>query len=186
MKILSTNILQATSRCSAPTLMVAAWFFLSLSPVKSAETFTNWNWVNLGLSIPQTNLYIGDKIIAGISISNAVDEEHVIFRESTNACSCGFAWFSIIEVPSGKKLKYPFVPSGFGSFKPFSGHKFESLDCNLVEVYTITNAGVYSIAAVGWFPTNEHPTNKSQFVTVTTPPIIISLLPKPETNAPPK
>jgi hypothetical protein len=185
MKIYSINILQATGRCGALALIVAVWSFLSSSPVESAETFTNWNWVKLDLSIPQTNLYIGNKISANISVSNTVDEEHIVFR-SENICSSGFAWVSINEMPSGKKVEHLLVPSGFGSFQPFAGHKLETFDCNLIDAYAIKNAGIYSVTAIGCFPTNEHPTNNSQFVTVTTPPIIISLLPRPETNTPPK
>ena len=157
---------------------------LLVFPIKASESWTNWTWVNLGLSIPQTNLVIGGKILASIVVSNTVNEEHVVFYDSVQPCNCGFGWFSIVEVSSGKKVKYFFTPTGFGSVeKHLAGHKLESFDFDLTRCYAITNAGLYSVSVTGWFPISESLTNQ-QYATVVTPPIIISLSPKIELDKP--
>ncbi len=66
-----------------------------------------------------------------------------------------------------------------------AGHATNIVDCNLIDGYVITNAGFYHVQAVAWFPTSGLETSR-QYTTVTTPPILIKLSPKPETNAPPQ
>ena len=183
MKIILAKKIQSKNCPHVLNWILAVSLLLVLSlPVGASESWTNWTWVNIGLSIPQTNLTVGGKINASILVSNTVDEARIVYRDS-GPCNCGFGYFSIIEVSSGKKIKYPFVPSGFGSFQPLAGHKFESFDFDLTDGYVITNAGLYSVSVVGWFPLNEPPTN-SQHAMVETPSIIINILPKVETNAP--
>jgi hypothetical protein len=157
---------------------------LSLS-IRASESWTNWTWANIGLSIPKTNFVVGEKIPASIILSNADDRQHFIFHDSSDLSSCGFGWFSIVEVSSGKKADYSLVPSGRGSMRLIAGHKSESFDFDLAAGYPITNAGLYNVQAVGWFPINEPPTNAAN-VTKATQPIIILLSQKPKTNAPPK
>jgi hypothetical protein len=168
-------------------VFVAALVF-SLS-IRASESWTNWNWASLGLAMPQTNVFVGGKIPASITVSNVTDEPHSIHLTTGDRCSCGFYFFSIIELSTGRSIecKIPREERTIGgSFSPgVASHKSMSFDFDIADGYTMTNAGFYNVQAIGWFRTSEPPTNR-QHATVTTPPILIKLLPKPETNAPPQ
>lgn len=157
--------------------------------VNAVETSTNWTWVNFGLSIPQTNLFLGDKMWADIIISNTFHELHPIKWIADDPCGYGFGEFLITEISSQKKIKCKYSMSDRGAITltgntDLQSHSAKTFNFNLATAYSITNAGIYSVQAIGWFPLNEPATNH-QYVTVTTPPLFIKLSSRRETNAPP-
>jgi hypothetical protein len=176
MKIILAGKVRFITHARIFSLMLTALILIALSlPTRASETWANWTWVNLGLSIPKTNAVVGGKISASILLENSVDADQIFYFDSHNPCASGFGYFSITEVSSGKTVEYLFSPSGQGSYKPITGHKELHFKFNLADGYALSNAGLYSISAVGWFPMNKLPTNS---VIIQTPPIIINLSPK--------
>ncbi len=182
------STLLETGRSIGAVLAVMLLFMATLQSSVAIETDTNWSWLNLRLVIPETNLMVGDNISASIVVSNITKNEHILHCSADNPCSCGFGRFSIIESITGEKPECRFKSDGAilsNYLISLQSHEFRVFDFDLVAAYAITNAGIYSVSAVGWFPLSEQPTN-NQHATMTTPPILIRLSPKTETNTLPK
>lgn len=170
-------------------LGLTLFLFLSQN-ARTGESSTNWNWAHFALNIPQQKLILNDEIHASIVVSNTSEAQHLVRWVADNPCGYGFGEFRILDISSGNIIECRHPPDEHGvvtltGASHLQDHMSKTFDFNLAAAYTITNAGVYSVQAIGWFPASEPPTN-NQYVTVITPPILISLSPKVETNAPPK
>jgi hypothetical protein len=182
--------LRQTSHDTVAICITVSFFFAVLMSLKASETYTNWGWASLRLVVQKTNLFMGDKILVSAVASNVLENEHILWQYAGDPCLCGPGKILIVEMSSGKEIKCRFSldeRAGWADYYSISlqGHKSKSFEVDLQKGYAITNTGFYSVQAVGWFPINEPPTNH-QHATVVTPPIVINLLPKSETNAPPK
>lgn len=169
---------------------IVLFFIAALTFCRASEADTNWNGLNIGLVISETNIVVGDEISASIVISNSDESERIVRWQTGDPCNCGFGTFEIVEMSSGKEIECKFsreerghiIGSGSIHLQP---HKSQTYDLNLTAGYAITNVGSYSVKAVSWFPINEPPTN-NRYVPVKTPPLTIWLSQKEETNAPSK
>jgi hypothetical protein len=158
--------------------------------LKAAETQTNCNWITFCLSIPKTNLIAGDKVLASMVCSNSLEVGRYLYRANGDPCGPGFGDFRVVEMTSGKKneCKFPSSDRTPHSYRLdiLEGHKSCAFQFDLADVYALTNAGVYIIQASGRFTTNELNKKPDRYFNVVTPPLVMSLSPKVETNTPTK
>jgi hypothetical protein len=164
------------------------WMFLTeVSQLNAADTYTNCNWLSFGLSIPQTNVMFGNKIMANMVCSNTSEVVHWLRPVHGDPCGPGFGEYWITEMISGKKVECIYSPERrlpySSSLDIIEGHTVKSYGNNLAYGYAITNAGVYIVQASGRFSSNEPPLLPVTF-TVVTPPILIWV--SPNTNVLPK
>jgi hypothetical protein len=158
-------------RHNISTVLIAMFFLIAaFKSSKASEVATNWSWLNLRLVILQTNLAIGENISASVVASNLLENEHVLRWNVGDPCNYGLGRFEIVEMSSGNKIDCKLTRDEraqlFSSYRTFlQGHKSKIYEADLLKGYVITNAGVYSVQAVGWFPINEPPTN-NQYTTV--------------------
>jgi hypothetical protein len=169
---------------------LAILFLATVLTSKASETYTNWTWASLGLSVPETNSFLGEKFTANLIISNTVQKQQTIHWIADDSCGRGFADFSIIELSSGRKMPCRLSFSDRGSVTltgetVLRHNDSKAFSFNLATAYWMTNAGAYSVQATAWLPASEPSTN-NQFTPVTTSPILVFLSSKPETNALPK
>ena len=163
---------------------------LWISPLwnsQATETSTNWTWAEYSLIMPHTNFIFGDKIAVRVVVSNTIDKEQIFYYIEPNSCECGPGKFKILEISSGKEIKCKrSLSERAGSvateFDYLQGHQARAFEAELASGYAITNAGAYSVQAVGRFALNIPPTNH-QYATLSTPPIIINVATKAETNS---
>jgi hypothetical protein len=156
--------------------------------LRAAETKTNSNWISFGLFIPKTNLVVGDRILASMICSNSTEMGHYLYGAHGDPCGTGFGEFWITETTSGDKVQCRFkdrMPYSY-QLDLLEGHTERGFSFDLRDVYHLTNTGVYAIQASGRFTTNNLKEKPDHYFSVVTPPIIISLSPKVETNVPPK
>jgi hypothetical protein len=182
--IIKTRKIMKNVEATISLLIIA----MTLVVGKANETFTNWNWLSFELNVPQTNYSLGEKLSTIVTVSNTTTANHIVRWIADDSCGRGFIKFSIIEMSSGgeSECKFPFDGAiTLTGQADLSGHTSKSFEFDLAATYSITNAGIYSIQTTGWFPISEPATNH-QYATVTTPPIIISVSPKIETNSLPK
>jgi hypothetical protein len=158
---------------------------LNLQRLWAETTFTNQDNLGFGLMIPKTNLIAGDKVIASMIVSNGLDVERSVGWGTGNPCSIGFGEFLIMEKSNGRKIdcaipfedRVGFVSESLGIM---GGHQSRAFEFNLADGYALTNAGVYTVQAVGKFQYHETPNNR---FTLLAPPITVWLSPKAETNS---
>lgn len=174
-----------------PHRFAAAMFVGILSlQIQAGEAWTNWNWRAIGLFIPQTNITVGFPIEASIVVSNTFHESRSFPNLSGDPCGCGFGNFLITELSSGQEISCRTPKYQRGDFTgcfsiTLAPKQIHSYNFDLNAVFAITNSGKYSIKVVAVLPFAEPQTNYS-YTTVMTPQIIINVLPKIQTNAPPK
>lgn len=158
---------------------------VNLVALRAAETWTNFNWVALGLRMPKTNLLVGEPIPTSISCSNTFESGRYIYGKNS-ICGPWFASYRVTELASSKLIEciYTPNPSASGRLDILYPHKNISFQLDLAPIYHLTNAGTYTVQAMGIFTTNEIGKTLSQQFILTTPPIIVKLLSKPETNKP--
>ena len=154
--------------------------------VFAAEVETNWNWLTLSMKIAKTNFCIGEKIAVSVTVSNIGSEQHFIPWYAGDPCDYGMGHFEITSGNSSIPCRLtPALRAQLIHYylTSLNGHGFKTFEADLTSGYDMTNAGPYNICAVDSFA--QQGTNQ-QFNTVTTPPIIISMAPKFETNMPSK
>lgn len=157
----------------------------SLWQLLGETTFTNQDGLGFGLVVSKTNLTVGDKVLASMIVSNGLDVERTVGWATGNPCSTKFGEFLIIEKDSGKRIdctlplrhRIDFVSESLGVFE---GHESQEFGFNLVDGYGLTNAGIYTVQAMGKFQYHESPEKR---FTLLTPPIVVYLAPKAETNS---
>jgi hypothetical protein len=168
------------------SLFVGFFTFLTASvlPVDAADTSTNWAWLDIQLSIPQTNFVLGSSMPVSIVISNTSDHENHVHWLGINNCSCGFAHFSIMEISSGKQVECK-IPSYNWSIidandPKIAPHDSKAFNFDLAGGYDFTNSGPYKVEVVGTFPLSSVPT---VYTNLNTPPIDIFLTPNVKPQA---
>lgn len=176
---------------SFPPISLLCWILLllALEVVHATEAHTNHDWVSFGVSISKTNFFAGDKVPASMVVSNVSETVHYLRPVHGDQCGPGFGEFQISEMTSGKTIECKFsaeqrLPYS-AALDTLEGHRVESFEINLAYGYGLTNSGIYTVQAMGKFSTNDPPT-ASNFFSITTPPVIIYLSPKADTNAPSK
>jgi hypothetical protein len=167
-------------------LFVGFFIFLmtSVLPVDATDTSTNWTWLDVQLSIPQTNFALGSSMPVSIVISNTSDQENQVHWLGINNCSCGFAHFSIVEISSGKQVECK-IPSYNWSIidandPKIPPHDSKAFNFDLAGGYDFTNPGPYKVEVVGTFPLSS---GHAVYTNLHTPPIDIFITPavKPQT-----
>jgi hypothetical protein len=159
-------------------------FLIGTLCVRAETTFTNWDGLFFGITVSETNVIAGGKVAASMIVSNTLDRERYVGWSHGNACSSGFGEFLIIEKNSGKRADciVPLEDRGAiisASLGKYEKHTARTFEFDLVEGYAVTNAGVYTVQAVGQFHSLEA---SDKHFTVTTPPITIVLSPSGQTN----
>ncbi|MEJ0091057.1 MAG: hypothetical protein WDM80_15105 [Limisphaerales bacterium] len=180
------NVIKQKSNSYTFYALLILSFQIAATNINAAETCTNCNWLSFGLSIPQTNIIVGDEILVSMICSNISDVEHNLSGLHADACGTGFGEYQIIEMTSGKKFECQIslnnrIPHSY-SLNVLKPHIEQSFTNNLAYAYAITNAGSYIVQAAGQFRLHE-PKNR-QYSTLITPPILITISPKVITNTP--
>lgn len=173
--ITSTNY----SRCFSCVVM----FILFGTLLARADScFTNFDGLEFGLKIAKTNYVVGETVMASMVVSNMLDQKRMIPWATGNPCSTGFGEYFVVDIKSGQQKKcvldkaeqHSFVSQSLGIF---DGHEGQVFDHDLALGYGITNTGIYLVQASGRF---QFAGDSNRNFTLTTPPLIIFVLPKTE------
>ena len=178
-------VLQGAPWRSALLLAVPFLFCVSGSSTRAASESTNWEGLIIELNMPKTNFLVGEQILASIIVSNALRSECLITSLDRDPCRAGFGEFLIFEERSGRRIHcaIPMNERIHGEEKQHRliWHEAKEFAAELVGGYAMTNAGTYTIRAMGKFRLVERP---DKHCTAITPPIVISLSNGVEARAP--
>ena len=166
--------------------MIAVTSFSQAAP--AAESGIEWSGLAFKLTALKTNFVSTESITVSIVVSNTTEANHPLRWSADNPCHCGLGYLAITNIGTGKSAECQIPDDGgvLGSYLEFlKGHKSKTFEFNIATTHAVTNAGTYSVQAIGWFPIYEPPTNR-QYATIITPPIFIRVLPRQDTNSPPK
>jgi hypothetical protein len=169
-------------------------FLATMNVALGVGTFTNVDQVVLGLELGATNVSAGDRLPATMLISNASPFE-LQYRWFTAA-----GWkdttigdFVITDVDGTRLPKtvplYEVSHSGSGRtlhFRPGEAHRFEG---DVVYGYSLTNPGIYFVRAIAMVPTTNAPAPDrlaGDRMVIETPPLAITVIPRPEGAPPPR
>lgn len=154
----------------------------------AVEVQTNWNWLTLSMNIAKTNFCLGDGIPVSVTVSNVGSEQHSFPWYSGDPCNYGLGHFEITSGTSNIPCRLTRdVRAQLANYHlaSLNGHSAQAFEADLASGYNMTNSWDYTVHAVGWFDELDNPTNHHD-IAITTPPIILSLSPKLETNSPTK
>jgi hypothetical protein len=181
------NVIESARLGSRLVCFLVLTLLLS-SSARSATVCTNFDGLHYELVLPSTNLTAGEWIGASMVISNTTETERAVGWGGADVCNTAIGEFLIVELPSQRQIPCllpPFNRGGSGSHSLgiLAGHEGRSFHSYLVEGFGLTNAGIYSIQAVGHFTSSEGP---GHWIELITPPLLIKLSPKPDKNPVPQ
>jgi hypothetical protein len=177
--------------CSVASLFIST----SNNPILASETSTNWTWADLKLTMTQTNFYVGEKIPVTLIVSNISEIEHPICENVSDPCLFGPGKLIVTDLSANHDMNCKYTLEQRASAYSMRGSydvavrskQAKRYGTDLNSGFALTNAGLYHVQFMAWLRDSEVESNLPfKYTNITTPPILIRLSPKNETNAPPQ